>query len=127
MDQGSEFRGVFLEWASAEGIMLRLTATEAHWQLGVVERRVLMIREMHRKVFDELDVRGVDAVVSAVNAMTESINRHSYQHGFTPAQWVLGHQPVLPGALSEIPSLAEHNAALQEGSFLAKATPTAGS
>ena len=86
VDQGSEFRGVFQDWAGDHDIPIKLSATGAHWQLSLLERRIEIIKEMSKKVFDALNVVGEMAVIVAVNAITEAINRQAFHHGVSPQQ-----------------------------------------
>ena len=76
---------------------MRLSGSGAHWQMGVVERRILTTKTMAGKVSDECDVRGLEATCKAMYHIADAINRSAYEGGFTPKQLLLGHQDRLPG------------------------------
>ena len=117
VDQGSSFRGATIELCNDLGIPIQLTATEAHWQNSLAERRIGHIKHMADRVFEEKEVTGVDAVSVALSAITFAANSLANREGFTPTQWVLGQNIRIPGSLmDERTSVTEHEAALSRKS-----------
>ena len=100
-DQGSHFRGTLREMCNELGIEHELTATEAHWQNGMAERRIEHVKYMADRVFEQNEVIGADAVNIALSAISGAINRLSNREGFSPTQWVLGYNIRLPGSLMD--------------------------
>ena len=83
----------------------------------MVERRIDTTKNMSTRVFDELNIVGIDAAAVALRSIGSAINTLAHRPGFSPRQWVLGYQPHLPGSLIDgETTLGEHEAATREGS-----------
>lgn len=100
LDQDGSFRGDFRDILDRFGVEVVLVARDdARWSHGMVERKVLTIKEMMARVARDSEIGGslltCVAVVNCVNAT----NRMSNHKGFSPAQCVLGFEPNLPEVL----------------------------
>ena len=83
----------FLVDMSNLGVQLAPTAGEAHWQLGIVERMIRTVWSAAERVMKET---GVD-IHEAVSLSVKSQNQVERVKGYSPAQWVLGKSPTIPG------------------------------
>ncbi len=100
LDQDSAFRGALrnvLDNFQVEDVMV---ARDAHWSHGLVERRILMLKEMLVKVVRDFQSQSALMMRIAVTQCAHTINRMANNHGFSPAQCVLGVNPQLPDILS---------------------------
>ena len=100
LDQDSAFRGdlkTVLDNFQLEDVMV---ARDAHWSHGLVERRILMLKEMLVKVVKDFQAKSPLMMRVAVTQCAHTINRMANNHGFSPAQCVLGVNPQLPDVLS---------------------------
>ncbi|CAJ1404806.1 unnamed protein product [Effrenium voratum] len=88
-------------WARDNGISLVISPGEAHTRLGVVERRHQLLRRAVEIYLADHQDHSRDAVRKALDYMVPQINALPNVHGYSPAQWVLGKQPKLPGELTE--------------------------
>ena len=86
-------------WARDNGISLVIFLGEAHTRLGVVERRHQLLRRAVEIYLAGHQDHTRDAVRKALDYMVPQINALPNVHGYSPAQWVLGKQPKLPGEL----------------------------
>ena len=91
-----------------EGIQLKVTAGDSHWQLGRVEAHGSVIKEMLSRIDKEVPVKdAVDfrrALIQACNAK----NTLARVHGYTPAQAVLGVSRRLPASITADESAISH-------------------
>ena len=102
-DQDSTFMGEFETLRNDLGIVINNAAPEAHWQMGKVERKIRYLKEMAMSVFNAGEVRGQDSVAAAVRGMANACNQLVSTAGFSPQQWVLGYEKVLPGSILDRP------------------------
>ena len=100
IDQDSSFRGMFKSTLDTFGIEDIMVARDAHWSHGLVERRVLMLKEMIAKVAPEFKATGAIMMRVAMTQCTSTINRLSNNQGFSPAQCVLGANVNLPEVIT---------------------------
>ncbi len=114
LDQDSAFRGALrnvLDNFQIEDVMV---ARDAHWSHGLVERRILMLKEMLVKVVKDFQAQSPLMMRIAVTQCAHTINRMANNHGFSPAQCVLGVNPQLPDALS---GAGEHPGMMNDPNF----------
>ena len=78
-----------LDTFTAKGVMLKATAGEAHWQLGIVERMIATIFNSADTIAKENNLDYPRAVSLAV----KSQNTVDRVRGYTPSQWAFGKQP----------------------------------
>ena len=114
IDQDSSFRGIFKATLDTFGIEDILVARDAHWSHGMVERRVLMLKEMIAKVVPEFEARGPILMRVVMTQCAHTINRLANNQGFSPAQCVLGTNTTLP----EVITGGRLHPALQRNDFL---------
>ena len=100
IDQDSSFRGIFKATLDTFGIEDILVARDAHWSHGMVERRVLMLKEMIAKVVPEFEARGPILMRVVMTQCAHTINRLANNQGFSPAQCVLGTNTTLPEVIT---------------------------
>ena len=100
LDQDSAFRGTLRTVLDNFQIEDVLVARDAHWSHGLVERRVLMLKDMLVKVVRDFQAQSALMMRIAVTQCAHTINRMANNHGFSPAQCVLGVNPQLPDILS---------------------------
>ena len=66
-----------------------MAAGEAHWQNGIVERRIGTFRELLNKLMLEDSFEGADNQ-TIVDSVCEAKNRNVTYNGTSPSQWLLG-------------------------------------
>ena len=82
--------------------------------MEAAEQRVGQVKDMCDKIFDELSVRGEDAVGAGFVAASNATNKLVFEGGFSSNQWVLGQQVRLPASLLDPEArLVEHGNALE--------------
>ena len=101
VDQDGSLRGDFRDLLDRFGIEEILVARDAHWSHGVVERKILTVKEMMMKVAHDSEIKGAILTRVAVVNCVQAINRLSNHRGFSPAQCVLGFQPNLPEIMGD--------------------------
>ena len=87
------------EWTSAHNINHIVAPGEAHERLALVERRHAVIRKSVEVYLDDMKVDGPAGIQEALCYIIPQLNSTPGVAGFSPAQWVLGHQPRLAGDL----------------------------
>ena len=53
----------FREWCAARGIAVQMAAGEAHWQIGIVETQIRLLKNQLSLMEDELPDRSIDELV----------------------------------------------------------------
>ena len=66
-----------------------MAAGEAHWQNGIVERRIGTFRELLRKLMLEDSFEGADNQ-TIVDSVCEAKDRNGTYNGTSPSQWLVG-------------------------------------
>ena len=77
---------LLIEATSERSVKVDLTATEAEWQNGAAEHRIGQIKDMCDKLFDELSVRGEDAVGPGVSIAANAIKELAFRGAVSPNQ-----------------------------------------
>ena len=85
----------------AHGCHFTTAAKASPWQIGQVERRNGLWKATLEGVVWSEQVSGRDDLLLATAAVNMAKNSMSRQHGFSPCQWVTGHDLRLPAALSD--------------------------
>ena len=111
-----------IEMCNELDIPIELTASGAHWQNGLAERRIEQMKYMSDRIFEEKQVIGAEFVSIALSAACFAINSLANREGFTPQQWALGQNVRIPGSLmDERTTVVEHQEALnRKGAFWKK-------
>ena len=74
VDQDGSLRGDFRELLDRFGIEEILVARDAHWSHGVVERKILTVKEMMMKVAHDSEIKGAILTRVAVVTCMQAIN-----------------------------------------------------
>ena len=91
IDQDSCLRGIFKSALDSFGIEDILIARDPHWSHGMVDRRVLMLKEMVAKVAPEFHAKGSSLMRVVMTQCAHTINRLANNQGFSPAQRIKHH------------------------------------
>ena len=97
VDRGTHNRGIFMTELERRGCKFRLVALEAPYQLGKIERAGGVLKEMMKRVVVANTIIGEDEVQMCLVECLQTKNVQGTIDGFSPAQWVLGKTPKLPG------------------------------
>ena len=84
------------------GITIKITAAEAHWQLGKTEVHGGWFNKVLEKVIQECAPTSQDEWIACVNA-SHCKNQLIQVYGMTPAQFVFGRNPRIPENLLDEP------------------------
>ena len=119
IDQDSAFRRGFKQVFDLFLIDDVMVPRDAHWSHGIVERRILTLKEMIVKVVPDFVAKGHIMMRVVVSQCTHTLNRLCNNRGFSPAQCVLGANPKLPEVLAgnnvdEIPNVEERPLAMAQ-------------
>ena len=103
-DNGGEFLNEdMVELADKFGIKIKMTAAEAPWSNGIVERHNGVINDTLQKTMEDIDDIDI-ALAWSVQAKNSLYNFH----GFSPYLLVFGMNPRLPNVIdSKLPALEE--------------------
>ena len=114
-DPAKEYIGkVWLESFEREGIMLRVSASDAHWQLGRVEAHGSTIKEMLSRIDTEKPIFDSEAFRRALVQVCIAKNTLARSSGYSPEQAVLGVSRKLPGSVHGDEQAAGHLLAMGE-------------
>ena len=109
--QGSHFRGIV---GLREASRCTWRQRKVTVKMEATEQRVGQVKDMCDKIFDELSVRGEDAVGAGFVAAANATNKLVFEGGFSSNQWVLGQQVRLPASLLDPEArVVEHGNALE--------------
>ena len=99
-DEGRGWLGdPFQKWTTDKMIEHLVAPGEAHERLGLVERRHSILRKAIEVYTHDLGLSGTSGIKEALVYVVPQINNTTNVAGFSPAQWVLGYQPHVPGDL----------------------------
>ena len=100
VDRGKEYLAVFSDYLKDYGVEQEVMPLEAPWKNGRVERAGGLWKEIFAKVTLEMNVQGLQDVITAASIVTQCRNSFPWASGYSPNQWVLGKPDVrLPGSL----------------------------
>ena len=117
-DQGGEFKTHFDELLESVSAVATVIPVEAHWKGGTVERHGSTAKTILRKIIDFHSVYSDDDFRIALQETAAAKNSLSKKSGFSPIQWVFGHDSALPGSVLDRPEdLAVHDNVVQGGEF----------
>lgn len=110
-DEGRPWLGQVMDtWTTAHNIEHVVAPGEAHERLAIVERRHALIRRAVEIYLNDQHVDNAPGIKEALVYVIPQLNASPSVAGFSPAQWVLGHQPSMAGDL-----LADNTQAPQFG------------
>ncbi|CAE8633673.1 unnamed protein product, partial [Polarella glacialis] len=100
VDGGKEFAILFVERASAAGMLIYLTGTKRPWQNGKTERHGAIFK-MHLQVAREtFEPENDEELEIMADECVAAKNRLSNRSGFSPIQRQIGHSPRLPANIT---------------------------
>ena len=79
----------FREWCAARGIEVQMAAGEAHWQIGIVETHIRLLKNQLSLMEDELPDASIDELVE--HCVAAKVRRQTFD-GYSPLQWWFGTQ-----------------------------------
>ena len=101
-DPDTSFRGDFEQRLQSLGVQLEHCALEAHFQIGMVERRNALLRIVLEKLVDQFAVSNIGDIPSLLIAACHSVNSTTFTKGRSAYAAVFGTQPRLPdGVLTD--------------------------
>ena len=83
------------------GVHVEVIPAEAHWRIGLVERRNSVLRDILERVIDSQAVMTEEDFDTALESAVHAINSMTYTHGRPAYMAVFGQIPRLPGGLLE--------------------------
>ena len=99
-DEGRGWAGdQFQEWTTDHFVEHIIAPGEAHSRLALVERRHAILRKAVEVYMQDLGLRDQDGLRQALTYVIPQLNAQPTVAGFSPSQWLLGHQPQLAGDL----------------------------
>lgn len=123
LDPDTAFRGDCQRQIESLGIICDFCPAEAHWMIGMVERRNSILRCILEKLIDQHASSTTDELELLLAPALHAVNSSTFTRGRTAFQAVFGRVPRLPGGLlTDETSLASSHGALdQPDNLLAKA------
>ena len=123
LDPDTAFRGDCQRQIESLGIICDFCPAEAHWMIGMVERRNSILRCILEKLIDQHAASTTDELELLLAPALHAVNSSTFTRGRTAFQAVFGRVPRLPGGLlTDETSLASSHGALdQPDNLLAKA------
>ena len=74
----------FREWCAARGIEVQMAAGEAHWQIGIVETHIRLLKNQLSLTEDELPDASMDELVE--HCVVAKVRRQTFD-GYSALQW----------------------------------------
>ena len=98
-DPDTAFRGNFEEKVTSLGVMLEFCPAEAHWMIGMVERRNSILRLTIEKLTDQFGISTLEEVPLIITSALHAANSSTFTRGRTAYQAVFGRIPRMPDAV----------------------------
>ena len=123
LDPDTAFRGDCQRQIESLGIICEFCPAEAHWMIGMVERRNSVLRCILEKLIDQHAASTTDHLEQLLAPALHAVNSSTFTRGRTAFQAVFGRVPRLPGGLltDETGIASSHTALDQPDNLLAKA------
>ncbi|CAE7889819.1 RE1 [Symbiodinium microadriaticum] len=100
LDSDGSFRGFRFETLQAQcAVRIRYAPADAHYQMGKVERHGQSIRYIVQRLVSQFAPLGAEELNLIVTMAASAKNSLLRRSGSSPAQWVFGRNPKLPGSL----------------------------
>ena len=99
LDPDPTFRGDFQSQVEHLGIICDFCPAEAHWIIGMIERRNAVLRCVLEKLIDQFAVYEVNVLENILPAALHAVNSSTFTRGRTAYQAVFGRIPRLPGGI----------------------------
>ena len=97
LDRGTSTKGVFNSELSKAGVHLSTIGLEAPYQIGRVERRGGVWKDIAEKVIADKRITGMANISRLADEINSIVNSQYRTGGFSPSQWVLGRTQQGPG------------------------------
>ena len=121
LDPDTAFRGDCQRQIESLGIICDFCPAEAHWMIGMVERRNSILRCILEKLIDQHASSTTDELELLLAPALHAVNSSTFTRGRTAFQAVFGRVPRLPGGLlTDETSLASSHGAWPTGQFVSK-------
>ena len=98
-DPGTNYGLHFKQYAERHGIWLEFIPAEAHWRVGLIERRNSVLRDIMERIIDAEAIFNADDFDQAIEAATHALNSMTYSHGRPPYMAVFGQIPRIGSGL----------------------------
>ncbi|CAK0900905.1 unnamed protein product [Prorocentrum cordatum] len=98
-DMEKGFGGALRELFQSFNTVQLPIAGQAHWQLGRVESQGAWRKELAARTIEHSSIRGEDEMHTLAIMVSGAKNSLRRRAGFSPAQWVPGRDPKMPGDL----------------------------
>ena len=90
VDSESAFKShEFRQWCAARGIEVQMAAGEAHWQIGLVDTHIRLLKNQPSLMEEELPDASIDELVE--HCVAAKVRRQTFD-GYSPLQWWFGSQ-----------------------------------
>ena len=101
VDPAGSYDAAFRTFMEKHGVHVEVIPAEAHWRIGLVERRNSVLRDILERVIDSQAVMTEEDFDTALESAAHAINSMTYTHGRPAYMAVFGQIPRLPGGLLE--------------------------
>ena len=106
VDPGGTYAKDFRDYVERHGIFLEVIPAEAHWRIGLIERRNSVLRDIMERIIDAEAVMSDIDIEETIDSATHALNSMTYTHGRPPYMAVFGQIPrVGMGILQDDQSL----------------------
>ena len=110
VDPGAPYAKHFRDYVERRGIFLEVVPAEAHWRIGLIERRNAVLRDILERIIDAEAVMTFEDFDMALESAVRALNSMTYSHGRPPYMAVFGQIPrVGGGLLQDDRSLVTHD------------------
>ena len=93
VDPGGTYGKDFREHVERRGIYLEIIPAEAHWRIGLIERRNSVLRDILERIIDSEAIMTNEDFDEAIDSATHALNSMTYSHGRPPYMAVFGQIP----------------------------------
>ena len=90
VDPGTCYARHFKEYVERQGIFLEVIPAEAHWRIGLIERRNSVLRDILERIIDAEAVFNSQDFDAALDSAVHALNSMTYSHGRPPYMAVFG-------------------------------------
>ena len=92
----------FRQWCAARGIAVQMAAGEAHWQIGIVETHIRLLKNQLSLIEDELPDASIDELLE--HCVAAKLRRQTFD-GYSSLQWWFGTQCAREVEITDAKSL----------------------
>ena len=98
-DPGTNYGLHFKQYVERRGIWLEIIPAEAHWRIGLIERRNSVLRDILERIIDAESIFNVNDFDQALDSAVFALNSMTYTHGRPPYMAVFGQIPRIGAGL----------------------------